>query len=147
MSKTNISIRAALIDDLAKVGKQIVEDAQRTKAVGNRSYNQADAFGYVIYDSGKAVRKGYATSPTKSTGEHHGWKAKGIKAGTGRDWLNDFVDKFNPPKEGLALLVVNAAFYSNIHETKYNYKVISQTFDKLNPIKDKFKGASISIIK
>lgn len=147
MSRMNINIRAAFIDDLAKVGKQIVEESQRTKEVGNRSYNQADAYGYVVYDSGKAVRIGYATSSPKSTGIHHGWEAKGIKAGTGRDWLNDFINKFDPPKDGMALLVVNAAFYSNIHETKYNYKVISQTFDKLDPIKDEFKGATITPIR
>lgn len=133
-----------MIDYLSKEGQKIVTAAQATKAVGNQTYNQADAFGYVVYHNGAVVKKRYANTTPRATEPHHGWAKHNIDAGTGREWLDDFISEYkDAPKTGFALMVVNAAFYSSIQEKKLNYKIISQTYSSLDNIATKFSGATV----
>lgn len=135
-----------MLSYLSQEGRKIVDKAQRTKAVGNRTFNQADAFGYVVYYNGKVERKGYANTTTQSKKPHHGWDAAGIPAGTGREWLDDFLSTYEAPKSGFALLIVNAAFYTGIQEKRYKYRVISQVFGDLAILGSKFKTAKMTAI-
>lgn len=131
-----------IINYLSQEGRRIVTTALNSKYPKNDSFNQADAFGYVVYYKGQAVRKGYATMTPKSKGVHRGWEREGIPNGTGRQWLDNFVNTYKEvPKDGFALLIVNAAFYSKIHEEKYKYQVISQVFSELGAVGKKFKVA------
>lgn len=133
-----------MINYLAQQGKKIVTEAMNTKAVGNRTFNQNDAFGYVVYHNGEIKKKGYANPIPMSTQTHHGWSKHGIPEGTGREWLNDFIASYDEvPKKGFALLIVNAAFYSKIQEVKYKYQIISQVYGELDTIATKFKGAEV----
>lgn len=133
-----------MLSYLSQEGRKIVNKAQATKMVGNRTFNQADAFGYVVYYDGKAQRKGYANLSPMAKKPHHGWAMAGIPAGTGREWLEDFIAGYEAPKSGYALLIVNAAFYTAIQETKWKYRIISQTYGDLNSIAEKFKGAKVT---
>lgn len=133
-----------IISYLSHQGMKIATKAQATKAVGNRTFNQADAFGYVVYYNGKVVRKGYANTAPQSKREHHGWAAAGIPRGRGREWLLGFIEQYKPPTSGFALLIVNAAFYTAIQETKWKYRIISQTFGDLENIAKEFKGATVT---
>lgn len=132
-----------MVSYLSQEGRKIVTNAQATKKVGNQTFNQADAFGYVVYYNGTVKRKGYANIAPESKKPHHGWKAAGIPAGTGREWLEEFISTYEAPKSGFALLIVNAAFYTAIQETKWKYRVISQTYGELDSIAEKFKGATV----
>lgn len=133
-----------MISYLSQEGMKIVSKAQATKQRGNQTYNQADAFGYVVYYNGKAVRQGYANTAPQSKATHHGWAKYNIPDGTGRSWLNDFIQEYKPPTKDFALLIVNAAFYSAIQEKKYKYQIISQTFGALDQIAAKFDGAEVN---
>lgn len=133
-----------MLSYLSQEGRRIVTTAQATKKVGDQTFNQADAFGYVVYYNGTAEERGYANTSPKSKKPHHGWDAAGIHEGTGREWLEEFISTYKAPKSGFTLLIVNAAFYTGIQETKWKYRVISQTYGELDSIAAKFKGATVT---
>lgn len=133
-----------MLSYLSQEGRRIVTNAQATKKVGNQTFNQADAFGYVVYYNGKVKMKGYANLTPESKEPHRGWEAAGIPEGTGREWLEEFIATYKAPASGFVLLIVNAAFYTGIQETKWKYRVISQTYGELDSIAAKFKGAKVT---
>lgn len=134
-----------MLSYLSQEGRKIVAKAQRTKAVGNRTFNQADAFGYVVYYNGEAKRTGYANTAPQSKEPHRGWKQHDIPDGTGREWLDEFISTYDAPQKGFALLIVNAAFYSNIQEGK-NWEILSQVVTDIKELKSKFKNSNITPI-
>lgn len=134
-----------MLSFLSQEGRKIVTKAQRTKTVGNQTFNQADAFGYVVYYNGQAKRTGYANVTPQSKGEHKGWEREGIPAGTGREWLDEFINTYDPPKSGFALLIVNAAFYSNIQESG-DWVILSQVVMDIKELEAKIKGSKVTPI-
>lgn len=137
-----------MLSYLSQEGRKIVTKAQRTKTVGNRSFNQADAFGYVVYYNGEAKRTGYANTTPQSSEAHRGWEKHGIPEGTGREWLEDFIASFEPPQKGFALLIVNAAFYSRIQEEgagKYRepFQILSQVVMDIKALQSKLEGSTL----
>lgn len=136
-----------MVDYLAKEGDKIIINAVRTKQVGQDTQNQNDAYGWVVWYNGRIMRKGYWTKSPKANEPHRGWAQVGIKDGFGRDWLLDFINDYKEvPQTGFALMVVNAAFYTVIHEKKYKYRVISQVFGDLAMVGSKFKTAKMRAI-
>lgn len=133
---------------LEQQGKRIITEAKRTKETQNRSYNQYDAYGYLVYYNG--VLKRWSLSPELSYGEkHRGWERYGIPDATGSEWAAMFRRDFEPPKSGFALVVFNAAFYSLIQEEgagklHNSYRILSQVVGSLREIQGKFKGASLN---
>lgn len=139
-----------LIDYLAQEGDRLAKQALASKETKNRSFNQADAFGYVVYFNKKAVRKGYASPTPMSNSVHKGWETVGITAGTGREWLDEFIESWIPENMGFVLIVVNAAFYSSIQEQgrgtlKRNYQIVSQLWGEMENIQKQFKGSTIAL--
>lgn len=136
-----------MVDYLAKEGNKIIAKAVRTKQVGIDTQNQNDAYGWVVWHNGRIMRKGYWTRSPQANVPHRGWEQVGISDGYGRDWLLDFINGYDKvPASGFALMVVNAAFYTVIHEKKYKYRVISQVFGDLAILGSKFKTANMQAI-
>lgn len=123
-----------ITDWLARQGLAMIQKAQASKEVDNVTYNQKDAFAALVYYGGKLQRR-VVLNPESSKRPHKGWAKYGIPEGTGREWLETFIDGFKAPAKGFALVVVNVAFYTAILENKHNYKIISQTFADLDEIK------------
>jgi len=137
-----------IINTLAKEGEAMIEEAAKTKDTKVDTGNQLDAYGYIIYYNGEVQLVGFLDPFTQSTGKHKGWKKMGIEANTGRGWLAEFTQRYKDvPKKGFALVVVNAAFYTDILErgagnlTK-KYRVISQVASTADRIARKYKGRS-----
>ena len=135
---------------LAKEGARLAKRAADTKNTKNRTFNQEDAFGYVVFYDGKVKSKGYANPTPKAEKGHKGWDAIGIPDGSGREWLDDFMQTWKPESRGFVLIIVNAAFYSVIQEEKRgavqsDYRIISQLKDDMNDLGKKFRGANSSI--
>lgn len=136
------------VDYLASEGQRIAREAAATKTTGNVTYNQKDAFGYVVYFNGAVKRMGYAYPAEMSKKKHRGWKEGGIPDGTGRQWLDMFVKEYTPRDmvaRGFALVVVNAAYYTSFQDQSYpgtmaKYRVISQIYGSLDNIAAKLKG-------
>lgn len=139
-----------IIDYLASEGKKIASKALASKDAKNRTYNQADAFGYIVFYNGKIERKGYANTTPKAEKGHKGWNRIGVKDGSGREWLDEFIDTWKPESKGFVLIVVNAAFYSGILEqargsVQRKYRIISQIWSDMETLQSKFKGSSIAL--
>lgn len=138
-----------MLNYLEQEGKRLVTEAIRTKKPKNRSYNELDAFGYLVYYNG--VLKRWSISPNLSYGEaHEGWEKYGIPDATGEEWAEMFKTEFEPPKTGFSLVIFNAAFYARIQEEgggrlKEQWPVISQISGSLKTIESKFKkyGATL----
>lgn len=142
----NIAVKR-LVDYLAKQGNKIVTEAMATKAVGNITFNQNDAFGYAVFYNGKEKKRGYANPTPRATETHRGYEPMDVADGTGREWLNDFLSTYDGiPSKGFALIIVNAAYYTVFHERKFHYQVISQTYGSLQEIAERYAGASVTII-
>lgn len=134
-----------MLSYLSQEGRKIVTEALRTKTPKRISENQSDAYGYVVYYNGQAKERGYATTTPLSKGVHKGWEKHGIPEGTGREWLEAFIASFEPPQKGFALLIVNAAFYSNIQEGG-DWQILSQVVTDIKELEAKLKGSKITPI-
>lgn len=139
-----------MVDYLAKEGAKMAAKALSTKDAKNDTLNQADAFGYAVYYNGAVKAKGYANPTPKAEQAHRGWDRIGVEAGTGREWLDEFMETWKPESKGFVLIVVNAAFYSAILEqgrgsVKRKYRIISQIWGDMENIQKNFKGATISL--
>lgn len=139
-----------MVDYLAKEGSKVAQKALATKDAKNDTLNQADAFGYVVYYGGAVKAKGYANPTAMASETHRGWDKIGVKDGTGREWLDEFMATWKPESKGFVLVVVNAAFYSAILEQgrggiKRKYRIISQIWGDMENIQKNFKGATIAL--
>lgn len=138
-----------MVDYLAKEGDRIVLQALYSKESSNDSMAQADAYGYMVFYNGVIKRKGYAHPAPLNHEPHRGWDKIGVDAGTGREWLDEFMGTWKPKAKGFVLIVVNAAFYSLIQEqgggtlTK-KYNIISQIAGEMKDLQGKFKGSTLS---
>lgn len=136
------------LDYLEEQGKKVIAEAKSTKDTQNDTYSQYDAYGYLVYYNG--VLKRQSLSPNLSYGEKHkGWAKYGIPEATGAEWAEMFKQDFDPPKNGFALVVFNAAFYSRIQEEgadrlTHQWNILSQVVGSLKDIQSKFKGASLN---
>lgn len=146
----------AVIDYLARQGQQMVDDAYRTKETHDKSGNMRDAYGWAVYVNGAIVRRGDTGAQT-STKVHKGWEKHNIPANTGRGYLDDFFDTYQDvPERGMALVVVNAVYYTSILEdgaqgrpsvpVSAQYRIISQVADSIYDIKRHFKGSVVKAI-
>ena len=150
-------------DYLVAKAQDIIEKAQRSKTTGDITGTQLDSYGAVIFYNGK-VR--YTLIPTHSDlsnqafglsayqyedeERHKGWAKAGIPDGTGVEWAKMFVNEIKKsnqiPKTGFALVVFNAAFYSNVQEGTGKWKILSQVVGDIKNIQSQFKGSEIKPI-
>lgn len=142
-------------DYLAKEGDRIAHKALASKEAYDRTLNMGDAYGYIVFFNKKVVRKGYALPTNWASKIHKGWDKIGVKDGTGREWLDDFMDTWKPESDNFVLIVVNAAFYSGILEKGRQtnkggrgtygkkFKIISQIVSDMKDLQEKFKGSTL----
>lgn len=144
-----------MVNYLAKEGDRIAHKALASKEALDRSLNMGDAYGYIVFYEGKVKKKGYALPTGMASEIHRGWDKIGVKDGTGREWLDDFMDTWKPESKGFVLIVVNAAFYSGILEqgrqtnrgTSPHYgkqfQIISQIVTDMKELQSKFKDSTL----
>lgn len=104
---------------------------------------------YNISPNMAAKNKRFAAA--RSDGEiHRGWD--GIPDGTGYEWARMFIKELGKtgeiPATGFALVVFNAAFYSNIQEhgggtLRRTYKIISQVVGDLDNVARDYKDSTV----
>lgn len=133
---------------LAREGERIANDALFSKQTQNDTMNQADAYGYAVFYNGALKKNGYAASEMSGQ-EHRGWDKYGIPAGTGREWAAMLVSELGSnnkiPQTGFALVIFNAAFYSNIQEAG-KWQILSQVVWDIKELQAKFKDSTITPI-
>lgn len=146
-SKQSSASSQAMIKKLSSEGLKIITDANASKETNNHSYNQHDAYAYVVYHYGKLVAKGYLEGGELSTGTHRGWDKNGISAGTGREFADRAIDDIVPnPNVAYQLICLNGAFYSRILEdgksyyTDKKFKILSQMATDMETIAKKYGG-------
>ena len=125
-----------IVDYLAGQGKKIIHDAIQTKDTRQRTQNQNDAYGWAVYYNGREMRRGYWTSAPQANEKRNGWANAGINPGYGREDLVKYLDEYKPKSNGFQLIVVNAVFYTAIHEAgggrlKHKYRFITQEFSNM----------------
>lgn len=151
----NMYIRR-MVNYLAREGDRIARRALASKDALDRSGNMADAYGYIVFYEGKVKKKGYALPTNMASDVHKGWDKIGVKDGTGREWLDDFMDTWKPESKGFVLIVVNAAFYSGILEQGRQtnrganphygkqFQIISQIVGDMKDLQEQFKGSVLT---
>ena len=132
-----------VIEYLAKEGERLATEAYKTKETKNRTYNQADAFGYAVYHNKELKAKGYANPAQQAARMHKGYGS--IPTGYGRDWLDSYLLNFKPESDGFVLVVLNATYYTKFLEegtnaAKRKFAVISQIYDKMDELAIKGRG-------
>lgn len=132
-----------VIDALSKEGERLATEAYKTKETKNRTFNQADAFGYAVYHNKDLKAKGYAKPTRQATKMHKGYGS--IPTGYGRDWLDSYLLNFKPESDGFVLVVLNATYYTKFLEegtnaAKRKFAVISQIYDKMDELAIKGRG-------
>ena len=130
-----------LADKLIKKGKDLVEEALRTKTYEHDTYNLHDSYGAGVYYKGRLIREYYnepsmAKKPKKNLGELE----------YGKDNIRDYLhSEYKPTTNGIVLVVVATMFYGEILERgggklKRKYKVISQISSSAELVANEFKG-------
>lgn len=130
-----------LADKLIKKGKDLVEEALRTKTYEHDTYNLHDSYGAGVYYKGRLIREYYNTpskakKPKKNLGELE----------YGKDNIRDYLhEEYKPTANGIVLVVVASMFYGEILERgggklKQKYKVISQISSSAELVANEFKG-------
>lgn len=127
-----------IVNKLAADGQAIINNAYYTKTTKNRTFNEHDAFVYGVYCYGKLMKYGFVGNPL-ATEKAHGWKAKGIEEGFGRDWAEEAIRGYKATPKSLELVVLVCTFYSQINEGK-GYRIISQTLNELDGLASEYKG-------
>lgn len=143
-----------IVNFLAGKGKKIIEDAYLTKDTRDRTYNLVDAYGFAVFCDRKKVKYGYAGAEM-SEKVHKGWAKRGIPAGTGRKYIDDFFDDYQSTiGKDIELVCVNAAYYASILEagkqggvSPVHYHIISQMRDEFDNLQNGIQGSTVSIIK
>lgn len=100
-----------IVDTLDKIGLDAITNAFNTKDPKNDTYNQRDAYGYGIYRGNTLVKMGFLE------GEKANKLAKGLKQ-SGRSLAEEMLIGYVPKTDGYTLCLVNAVFYSGIHEAR-----------------------------
>jgi hypothetical protein len=130
-----------LADKLIKKGKDLVEEALRTKTYEHDTYNLHDSYGAGVYYKGRLIREYYNTpskakKPKKNLGELE----------YGKDNIRDYLhSEYKPTTNGIVLVVIATMFYGEILESgggklKQKYKVISQISSSAELVANEFKG-------
>lgn len=130
-----------LADKLIKRGKDLVEEALRTKTYEHDTYNLHDSYGAGVYYKGRLIREYYNTpskakKPKKNLGELE----------YGKDNIRDYLhSEYKSTTNGIVLVVVASMFYGEILERgsgklKQKYKVISQISSSAELVANEFKG-------
>ena len=130
-----------LADKLIKKGKDLVEEALRTKTYEHDTYNLHDSYGAGVYYKGRLIREYYNTpskakKPKKNLGELE----------YGKDNIRDYLhSEYKPTTNGIVLVVVATMFYGEILERgggklKQKYKVISQISSSAELVANEFNG-------
>lgn len=100
-----------IVDTLDQIGLDAITNAFNTKDPKNDTYNQRDAYGYGIYMGTTLVKMGFLE------GEKAKELAKGLKQ-SGRSLAEEMLTSYVPKTDGYTLCLVNAVFYSGIHEAR-----------------------------
>ena len=151
----NIAINR-VVDYLAKEGNRIARKALYSKEAMPRSMAQSDAYGYIVFYNGVVKKKGYAHPAPLNHEKHKGWDKIDVSAGTGREWLDEFMTTWKPESRGFVLVVINAAFYSAILEQGRQtnrgsfphygrqFQIISQIVTDMKDLQKQFKGSTLT---
>lgn len=130
-----------LADKLIKKGKDLVEEALRTKTYEHDTYNLHDSYGAGVYYKGRLIREYYNTpSKAKKPKKNLG------KSEYGKDNIRDYLhSEYKPTTNGIVLVVIATMFYGEILESgggklKQKYKVISQISSSAELVANEFKG-------
>lgn len=123
----------AIIADLKALGKRIIEAAQESKQTGNITGNQLDAFGYGVYYNKRLISTGYLANKYRM--DHNSKRTGKIAIGAeqdkrrkvwGRAEAFNATKNFVPDRDGYVLFIVNAMYYSSVHENKYGRQIVRQ---------------------
>ena len=117
------------IAELARIGQETVDKAQRSKVPGNDTGNQYEAFAFGVFFNGKCYRRGLGRDHDfheNAAGETKKGSAKDPKRGKyGFSEALHAIRGHHPEHRGYELYLTNAMWYSAYHEG-WGLPVLSQ---------------------
>lgn len=140
-----------LINVLARQGQQIATAAMASRGYTNRTNNLSDSYVWGVYYKGEPVR--YGTAQQKSASVSKKWYGDALSGNT--EGLN-FIKSFQPPSNGVALVVAAVMPYGEVLENggasngrfhyKHAYRVIATAKSDLKMLTKSFKGSTTRIV-
>lgn len=139
-----------VLDALKAIGKAAIEEAERTKATLNDTYNQIEAFAFGVYFNGRVYRQGYLDKGkyrnvhTNAAGKEAKGAEKDRRGKYGRSQALHAIRDHKPTHRGYELYLTNAIWYSMIHE-EWGLPILSQVVkDAVARIESEF-GVEVSM--
>ena len=121
-----------VLNALAAIGREAIERAAESKATGNITLNQMEAFGYGVYFGGERRKIGFLDK-ADYRGNHRNKAGKDVKGAErdpkrgrmGRSMALHLLRDYKPKSNWYELYIVNAMWYTAIHE-HWGLQVLSQ---------------------
>lgn len=127
-----------LEQELARLGDDVCREAYQTKARGNITGNQANAYFWALYLKRKMIAHGFAEEDLASSPALLSKEVMGADV-YGRDEAEDMMQNYIPEVDEYVLLVSNAIWYSKEQEGR-GEPVLSQELPRLYDAADKYGG-------
>lgn len=131
------------INELARIGQEAVNAAQRSKRAGNITGNQYESFAYGVYFNGERYRSGLAKDHDWHEDAEGNLTRKGSpkekrRGKYGFSEALHAVRGHHPERRGYELYLTNAMWYSMYHE-RWGIRIISQeVLSAMRKVADKF---------
>lgn len=130
--RTNPQPNEAVLNELARIGREAIERAAESKRTGNITLNQMEAFGYGVYFGGERRKIGFLDKEMYR-GEHRNREGRDVKGAEkdakrgrmGRSMALHLLRDYKPETQWYELYIINAMWYTAIHE-HWGLRVLSQ---------------------
>ena len=123
---------STVIEYLATLGQETIENMYAEKGTNDDLYNQRDAYGFGVYYNGKLVKEGYLEGE-KSTAPSRDRKLRG------RREAKKAIKNYTPDRQGYVLYLVNAMHYSAVHQKRHKQIIVSRClYAAKQEIEDKY---------
>lgn len=121
-----------VLDELRAIGRAAIRQAAETKATLEDTYNQLEAYAFGVYFNGRVYRQGYLDEGRFRNSHKNaaGREAKGAEKDPkrhkyGRSQALHVIRDHRPEHRGYELYLINAMWYSTIHEA-WGLPIVSQ---------------------
>lgn len=141
LPKETISL---VMKELERDGREIIKACEAERTYTHQTHNLKDSYGYGVYYHGTLKRKGFLSDFDEASGPRKVGRGEEL---SGREEIISFLENYKAQKNGAELVVAVAMPYGAILEEspKYHgrYRVIAMSFDKMQELKEKYKGGTV----
>lgn len=142
MEKSRDKATRIFVEQLARIGQDIVDRELNNVSYIHETYNLHDSYGWCVYVGGRIARMGFA-GPQEAT-ENRKWYGREL---SGREEIKKLFETRYKPKSFIELAVGVAMPYGMILEEKMQYEVFAVAANSVSQAARRIKGARYEYIR